>query len=142
MDLSSLAGRATFVRGLLDLSARNLSAAVHLSPSMWALLESGDKNDPRTSTLTQISKHCSIALEWLATGNGPMLSNRPDLDALRTTDHAAITELVKASLARSLPPPAPTPKKRRTPTSKRAAKAPAHLPPQRSTPRTELRATG
>ena len=101
MNLSTLEARSTFVRELLNKSAREMSAAVGLSSSMWAYLESGEKPDPRLSTPVKIVKRLGLELAWFATGDGPMLTSKPSLDPCNEQHWGKIRAELLASLEKS-----------------------------------------
>ena len=121
MDLSNLAARVVAVRAVLDVSAREASRLVGLSPTVWSRLESGTRDDPRVSTIEQIAKRTTIAAGWLITGKGALFPERPTLDLGRAGDHAAIAAHLREQLAKrgapELPSPSPTPKRARKTTA-------------------------
>lgn len=115
MDFLEMNVRALFLRELLARSAREMSAAVGLSSSMWAYLESGEKSDPRVSTPKKIAERLALEFTWVATGKGPMVLKHPELDPTNKDHHEAIrTHLLKALEVR--------PAKRRPATAKTAPK--------------------
>ena len=119
MDLSNLAARVVAVRAVLDVSAREASRLVGLSPTVWSRLESGTRDDPRVSTIEQIAERTTIAAGWLITGKGALFPERPTLDLGRTGDHAAIAAHLREQLAKRGAPelPSPTPKRARKTTA-------------------------
>lgn len=96
MSTKELAQRLAQIRAVWGVSARQASRVCGLSPTMWSVIESGSKPDPRASTLVSIARATSIALAWLASGEGPLFEGA-SLDIRARADHDAIRARLTAS---------------------------------------------
>ncbi|MFO0607293.1 MAG: hypothetical protein U0324_29285 [Polyangiales bacterium] len=127
LRLDDLSGRLAFVRDLLEVSARQASHLVDLSPSMWGLLEGGRKRDPRALTIDKIATHTGIAADWLGRGAGAMFADST-LDPADPAHHGAIAKRIRTRVAGRLsaptPEPPPTPRTRKPTRARPAAKGP------------------
>lgn len=85
MAMDTLPERLVWLRTTIGVSARELSARAGLSSGMWGLLESGEKDDPRGSTLGAIAESTGTGLDWLMKGKG----EAPDADDVRAASDAA-----------------------------------------------------
>ncbi len=76
---TSIAERVRWLRASAGLSMRSLSDLAGLDPSHVRLIESGERDDPRSKTLSQLANVTGVTLDWLIDGKG----DTPDPDAVR-----------------------------------------------------------
>lgn len=68
--LAGLADRLSLLRSLSNESARALSELAGLSPTHFGLIESGDRPDPKGSTIAALAGALGVDEGWLLTGRG------------------------------------------------------------------------
>lgn len=78
MPRETLGGRIERLRGLTELSARELDGLAGLRFGHTRLIETGHVKDVNSATLSSIAEVFGITLDWLYSGTGPA----PDETAL------------------------------------------------------------
>lgn len=75
-------------RLLGELSARELSGLAGVAAGHVALLESGEREHPRSDTLVALARVLGVSLDWLVSGNG----ETPTVESVRAAVDAARAE--------------------------------------------------